>query len=104
MRWNKRFDGTMESLADRSHRPHTKHPRSHTDEEIRHIENYIRRNPNITMLELYAKLKFGKGYRRHLVSLFRILRKLGYYKDKAKQKKRDIPRPYDTPDRLGAKW
>ncbi len=26
MRWNKRFDGTRESLADRSHTPHTPHP------------------------------------------------------------------------------
>jgi hypothetical protein len=26
MRWNKRFDGTRESLADRSYTPHTSHP------------------------------------------------------------------------------
>lgn len=26
MRWNKRFDGSRESLADKSHRPHTPHP------------------------------------------------------------------------------
>ena len=31
MRWNKRYDGTPESLADRSHRPHTVHPRAHTN-------------------------------------------------------------------------
>ncbi len=103
MRWNKRFDGTKESLTDLSHRPHTRHPRSHTDEEIQHIRNYIRRNPKITMLELYGKLKLDKGYRRHPVSLFRVLRKLGYFKDKVKQKKPYIPRPYDTPDRLGVK-
>ena len=33
------------------------------------------------MIELYAKLKFNKGYNRHPCSLFRILRKLGFYKD-----------------------
>ena len=104
MRWNKRFDGTKESLTDLSHKPHTRHPNSHTDEEIRHIRNYIRRNPKITMLELYAKLKFNKGYTRHPVSLFRVLRKLGYFKDKVKKKKQYIPKPYDTPDRLGIKW
>lgn len=104
MRWNKRFDGTKESLTDLSHRPHTRHPRSHTDEEIQHIRNYIRRNPKITMLELYAKLKFNKGYTRHPVSLFRVLRKLGYFKDKVKEKKQYLPKPYDTPDRLGVKW
>lgn len=104
MRWNKRFDGTKESLTDLSHKPHTRHPNSHTDEEIQHIRNYIRRNPKITMLELYAKLKFNKGYTRHPVSLFRVLRKLGYFKDKVKKKKQYIPKPYDTPDRLGIKW
>lgn len=104
MRWNKRFYGTKESLTDLSHKPHTRHPNSHTDEEIRHIRNYIRRNPKITMLELYAKLKFNKGYTRHPVSLFRVLRKLGYFKDKVKKKKQYIPKPYDTPDRLGIKW
>lgn len=34
MRWNKRFDGTKESIEDKSHRPHKKHPNAHTDEEI----------------------------------------------------------------------
>lgn len=104
MRWNKRFDGTKASLMDLSHKPHSKHPSSHTDEEIQYIRNYIRRNPKITMLELYARLKFDKGYLRNPVSLFRMLRKLGYFKDKVKQKKPYVPRPYDTPDRLGIKW
>ena len=31
-RWLKRYDGTIESLADRSHRPHS-HPNQHTPEE-----------------------------------------------------------------------
>ena len=40
MRWNKKFDGTKESLLDKSHRPLTKHPNSHTDEEIKWIKDY----------------------------------------------------------------
>ncbi len=32
MRWNKRFDGTVESLFSKSHRPLTPHPKSHTEE------------------------------------------------------------------------
>lgn len=32
-RWNKKYDGTNESLMDKSHRPHSKHPNSHTYEE-----------------------------------------------------------------------
>ena len=37
-RWKKRYDGTLESLADKSHRPHS-HPNQHTEEEIKLIKN-----------------------------------------------------------------
>ncbi len=104
MRWNKRFNGTKESLMDKSHKPLTKHPNAHTDEELTHIKNYLRRNPNITMIELYAKLKFDKGYTRHPCSLFRILRKMGYFKNTQKKKKKYIPKPYNTPEIIGEKW
>ncbi len=57
MRWMQRFDGTAESLLDRSKKPHTKHINAHTDEELYNITNLIRRNPNISMIELYGKLK-----------------------------------------------
>ena len=65
MRWNKKYDGTKESLMDKSHRPHSQHPNAHTSEELAWIKNLIKRNPNISMIELYAKLKFNKGYNRH---------------------------------------
>lgn len=32
-RWRKRYDGTLQSLADRSHRPHS-HPKQHTESEL----------------------------------------------------------------------
>ena len=48
-RWNKQYDGTKESLKDKSHRPLSKHPNAHTDEEITWIKNLIRRNPDITL-------------------------------------------------------
>ena len=35
-RWLKRYDGTLQSLADRSHRPHS-HPNQHTQDEIKLI-------------------------------------------------------------------
>ena len=31
MQWNKKFDGTRQSLADGSHRPLSPHPHAHTD-------------------------------------------------------------------------
>ncbi len=56
-RWVKKYDGTKETLEDKSHKPKTRHPKSHTNQEIRWIRNYVRRNPRITLCELWAKLK-----------------------------------------------
>ena len=46
-RWNKKYDGSKESLADKSHRPLSKHPKAHTEIEIKWIKDLIRRNPHI---------------------------------------------------------
>ena len=55
-RWRKRYDGTLQSLADRSHRPHH-HPNQHTPEEIKLILNMRRRNPNTGIVVLWVKLR-----------------------------------------------
>ena len=34
MRWNRLYDGTKESLTPKSHRPHSQHPKAHTEEEL----------------------------------------------------------------------
>ena len=104
MRWNKKYDGTKESLIDKSHRPLSKHPNAHTDEELKWIKDYIRRNPNISMIELYGKLRIEKGYSRHACSLFRVLRKLGFVNQKQHYYTKYTPKPYDTPKELGIKW
>ncbi len=57
MRWNRRFNGTKESLRDKSHRPKTPHPSAHTEEELKWIRDYHRRNPSISVCELYGKLR-----------------------------------------------
>ena len=104
MRWNRRFDGTKDSLRDRSHKPKSPHPNAHTPQEQAWIRNLLRRNPGISLIELYAKLKFQRGYQRHPCSLFRFLRKQGFYKEKLVKKKPYVPKPYDTPKKLGVKW
>lgn len=70
MRWNKKYDDTTHSLMDKSHKPHTPHPNAHTDEEIKWICNCHKRNPNISVCELYGKLRANKGYSRHPGSLY----------------------------------
>lgn len=104
-RWNKKYDGTIESLQDKSHRPITPHKNAHTEEEIKHIKNYLRRNPNITLIELWYKLKREKGYTRHPASLYRFLVKIGKYeKIKHEEYKKYKPQKYDTPKNAGEKW
>lgn len=105
MRWNKQYDGTRESLLPKSHRPHTPHPNAHTEQELTWIQNYHRRNPNISVCELYGKLRAEKGYTRHPGSLYRIFVKLGYRKTVVSTKKKSRHnKPYDTPTAIGVKW
>ena len=103
MRWNKAYDGTKESLMDKSRRPHTPHPNSHTTEEIEKITNLIKRNPNIGLTELYTKLRQSIAYSRHYCSLYRVLVRLGYYVNKASIKQKYKPKKYHTPELLGEK-
>ena len=49
MRWNKKFDGTKESLLNKSHKPITLHPNSHNELEIKWIKDYLKRSNNIPM-------------------------------------------------------
>ena len=105
MRWNRSYDGTRESLTDRSHRPHSQHPNAHTEEELKWIRDYHRRNPHISICELYGKLRTDKAYSRHPLSLYRVFVRLGYrQKPESTKKKSKHLKPYATPDRIGVKW
>ena len=104
-RWNKEYDGTKESLKDKSHRPISKYPNAHTDEEITWIKNLIRRNPEITLCELWYKLRIKRGYSRHIGRLYRVLKRLNFYqKINIKNTSKYVPKKYDTPKQLGIKW
>ena len=104
-RWNKKYDGSKESLEDKSHRPLSKHPKEHTETEIKGIKDLIKRNPHITLNEIWYKLKINKGYTRKPASLYRVLRKIGYYNNpeiKGTSKKHN--QKYHTPTEIGKKW
>lgn len=105
MRWNKQYDGTKESLMPKSHRPKSAHPNAHTQQELTWIKNYHRRNPNISICELYGKLRTEKGYSRHPGSLYRVFVRLGYRKKvESTKKKKKHTGTYNTPTELGVKW
>ena len=54
-RWKRRFDGSIESLRDRSRRP-LLHPNQHTPDEIKLISDMRRRNPHAGLVVFWVKL------------------------------------------------
>ena len=102
-RWRRIFNGTLQSLEPKYCAPYTPHPNRHTEEEIKHIKDLIKRNPNIGLNELYGKLRVNFSYRRNPVSLYRLLRKNGWYEN-VKKKIKYVPQPYNTPIHIGEKW
>lgn len=91
-RWCKRYDGTLGSLADHSHRPHS-HPNQHTKEEIKLILDMRRRNPNTGLVVFWVKLRL-RGYTRSISGLYRFLRKRGEMAVKLPNPKY-VPKPYE---------
>ena len=91
-RWKKRYDGTLQSLADKSHRP-LHHPNQHTEAEIKLIKDMRRRNPHAGLVVFWVKLR-QRGYTRSITGLYRILRKLGEPR-KALPNPKYIPKPYE---------
>ena len=90
--WKARWNGTVESLASQSLRPHS-HPNQHTEAELKLIRDMRRRNPDLGMLELWYRLK-KRGYTRRPESLFRVMRKLGLF-PQAEKKPVYKPKPYE---------
>ena len=101
-RWRKQYNGSLESLENGSHVPHTKNPRSHTEEEIKHILAVLKRNPNVGLNELYSKLREKYAYSRNPVSLYLLLKKSGYYEQVRKLTKY-VLKHYDTPEMIAIK-
>ena len=93
-RWAKRYDGTWQSLAERSHRPHS-HPERHTAEEealIREAvrEKYFRYGWNGVYVEVRKK-----GYKRSLSGMIYAAKRMGIVgKEQAKKPPRKHDRRY----------
>ena len=90
--WKARWDGTVQSLACPSRRPHS-HPNQHTEAELKLIRDMRRRNPELGMVELWHRLR-KRGYTRRPESLFRVMRKLGLF-PQAEKKPVYKPKPYE---------
>lgn len=93
-RWIARYDGTLESLMDRSKRPHS-HPNQHTREEIRRVLAVTRQNKRLGLVCLWLHLKRNFGYRRTVVALYRLLRREGVIPAPTKKRRRKS-KPYEA--------
>ena len=89
--WLSRYDGTIESLAARSRRPHS-HPAQHTEAELKLIRNMWRRNPKLGLPELWCRLK-NRGYTRCPESLYRVLKRMNMLSAQPPKPKYK-PKPY----------
>lgn len=85
-RWRERYDGKIESLKDKSRRPHS-HPNQHTKEEIKLIRDYKRNNKETGLVVLWIKLREA-GYTRTIQGLYHVLQRLGIY-EKAPRKAKE---------------
>ena len=91
-RWQKRYDGTLQSLVDKSHRPHH-HPNQHTEAELKLISDMRKHNPEAGLVVFWVKL-MQRGYTRSITGLYRVLQKTGEMAVKPPNPKY-IPKPYE---------
>ena len=86
-RWRERYDGTVQSLANKSRRPNS-HPNEHTQEELDLIRHKHRYHRHEGLAQVYRKLK-DSGYTRTYDSMCRQIRKM---KLDTPRKKRSYPK------------
>ena len=91
-RWKRRFDGFLESLRDRSRRPHH-HLNQHSPSEIKLISDMRKRNPHDGLVIFWVKL-MQRGYSRSISGLYRFLRRQNLLAVKPPNPKY-VPKPYE---------
>jgi len=91
-RWKRRFDGSIESLRNKSRRPHH-HPNQHTEQEIKLINDMRKRNMHEGLVVFWVKLR-QRGYTRSIPGLYRFLKKQQLMAVKLPNPKY-VPKPYE---------
>ena len=86
-RWRKKYNGTVQSLANQSRCPH-KHPKQHTEKEIKLIQNKYQRHKHEGLGQVYRK-SIDAGYKRSYESMCRQIKK---FKNYEKPKKISYPK------------
>lgn len=100
-KWMERYDGTVDSLLDRSHKPKTS-PCAHTEQELKQIRRRLKKYKWSDLLLAYQELIERDGYTRSYGGFKRIAAKLKAAKT-AKKKSKKKPKPYQRADYPGQK-
>ena len=100
-KWLKRYDGTWQSLTERSRRPQ-RSPRAHTAEEIRQIRRLAKKYRWEDLILAYQELREKWGYARSYGGFKRIVAKLKAAKGNKKRKARKN-KPYQRAEYPGQK-
>ena len=100
-KWLKRYDGTWESLMERSRRPH-RSPRAHTPEEIRQIRRLVKKHRWEDLILAYQELREKYGYTRSYGGFKRIVARLKAGKGNKRRKPRKN-KPYQRAEYPGQK-
>ena len=92
-RWCKRYDGTWQSLMEKSHRPHS-HPNRHTPKEERQINNSFKKfYQRYGWDGVYSDL-LRKGYSRSFSGMVYAAKRMGLAERSKPKKKSRISRRY----------
>ena len=104
-RWMARFDGSKDSLADLSHRPHSECVWKTPEETAHKIECLAncRRRDNLSSVDIWVKaLSAGCGI--SYSTCLRILKRLDGYEPYSTNPKKKHNGKYNTPEDVGEKW
>lgn len=94
-KWARRYDGSVESLIDRSRRPHS-HPNQLTDHERALIRRIAKRHRKYGLHRLYFVLVTEHGLSRSVGAVYKELKRAGFYAPAKRRRKRKYKR-YEQP-------
>lgn len=93
-RWWRRYDGSWESLLERSHRPHS-HPAQHKKSELRKIRTaYKKHYERYGWDGVYSALLDGGKYHRSFEGMYHAARRIGLSGTPKKKEPRKAARRY----------
>jgi len=94
-KWRNRYDGSLQSLMDRSRRPHS-HPRQLSEQEHALIRRVARQHSNYGLYRLHWLLDTHHGFTRSVGALYKALKRMGFYAP-ARRRRRRKYRRYERP-------